>query len=284
MKRLILPVLLAACAPPAEDGRWVLEDGGWLHADAQTNVLRQFSFTVAEDGVAPGFDLDGRVSEAGELETCGHADLTSPQGEEGVDNQLAAVWTTMAPLVGDAVEALVQGSINEGRFLLMIELVGVDDLLNDDDVTLNLFRGRADPDLGTFGLIAPDQTFYVHPEHAPTVVEGVQIIDGHLRAGPVAFDVPVDILEANFPLAVREGMVELDILDDGTFLGHLGGAMSVSEFMGEMLATNAREEAQLVQPLFENNADMGFSDGGCDLFSTAFAFEGTTGFVVRYDE
>ncbi len=275
-------VLTSACTP--EDGRWYMPDGGWLEADAHTNVVREFEIAVAEDGMAPGFDLDQRLSEDGDLESCGHGDLIGHNGGEGVDNQLAKIWETVYPVIGPAVEALMQGSINEGRFLMMIELSGVDDLYNDDDITLKIYTGLGDPTLGTFDLIAPDQTFYVDDTRAVSVVENVAIVDGKVTAGPVDFEVPVNVLELNFSLPVRSGMIEFEIDDYGTFSGVLGGAVSVSGFLDRLTIGNGGREAAMVRPVFETNADMGKVGEECDLFSTGFTFDATTAFVVRYSD
>ena len=146
---------------------------------SHANVVKRMRFTaLVEPGVALGFDLDSKVSEEGEVESCGHGDLLDPEGNAGIDNQLAKIWSDLQPLVGTQVDALLQGAINEGRVLLMFELEGMDDLKNDDSVTLNVFRGLLDPDVGTFGYIAPDQSFDYDYEKPISTVENVQIVDG----------------------------------------------------------------------------------------------------------
>lgn len=276
-------LILSACTPKVEDtGTVYFDDGGFVLGDAHANVVRQFDFTAMDsDGVADGFNLDGLVSADGDAESCGHGDLVDPQGVPGIDNQLAEIYGVLAPLVGEATSALLQGSINEGRFLLMFELEGIDDLYNDDEVVLNVFRGSADPAIGTLGLIAPDQTFYVDSSIAVSSVT-TAIVDGAIEAGPLDFQLPIDILEANFIMPIKMGKVHFEIDEFGDFNGLIGGAISVPEVIGELLETNAREETALVQPIFEANADMGLIDGECELFSMAFYFDGTTGFVVHY--
>lgn len=280
MRGLIL-VALCACQAPTSPFDDYFDDGAFMLENSHANVLRKFSFTrELEPGVAEGFDLDDQSSPDGEAESCGHGDRTSPDGVGGIDNQFAEVWGLAEPLIGEAVEGLLQGAINEGRFLLMLELEGADNL-EDDEVTLHLFRGSADPLVGAQGLILPDQTFRVDDSIAPSVVEGVRIEDGRLSAGPIAFQLPIDILEANFIADVKQGRIQLEIDEDGNFAGILGGVLNVPDMMNELLATDAAAEAALVQPLFESNADMGFDGTACHELSVAFGFEGTTGFVVR---
>lgn len=267
--------------PAAEEELPYFSDGEFVAAAAKANLIRRYEFPTELDGRAIGFDLDGRVSGADDTQTCGQGDLSDLAGTPGVDNQLAKMWFAIEPIVGEAVAGLLQGSINEGRFLLVVELGGLDDLVNDDDVTLNLFRGRLDPIIGTSGLIAPGQTVAIDAEFGHSTVEHVKLQDGKLEAGPVAFQLPIDILEADFVMHIFDGRIRLQVHEDGTFSGELGGAIEVQAVMDELLATDAAAEAALVAPIFQDNADMGFEDGACRHFSVAFGFEGTTTFVRR---
>ena len=52
--------------------------------------------------------------------------------------------------------------------------------------------------------------------------------------------------------------------------------------LDEMYQTDAVQEAVLVSPFFENNADRNPVNGRCTDFSMAFSFEGTTSYAVRY--
>jgi hypothetical protein len=274
-------------APPLQESEPVFDesyfnDGGYILPDTHTNIVRRVLVTsVTEDGVVEGFDLDGRDSAAGDTETCGHGDLVAPDGSPGIDNQLGRMWPVLKPLVGTAVEGLLQGAINEGSMLMVLEIAGIDDLQNDDDVTFNLFNAILDPNIGTLGLISPDQTFYYNYERPSSTVENLQIVDGELIAGPVRLEIPINILEEDFNMVMDDGWVHITINEDGTFEGIMAGAFHVPTILGVLLESNAAQEARLVLPVFEANADMGYEDGKCNLFSTAVSFEGTTAFVVR---
>ncbi|MEC9465928.1 MAG: hypothetical protein VX834_09095 [Myxococcota bacterium] len=287
MKKIIVPALallfgtLTACGEPSEPTYF--SDGGFMLPSSHANVLKSFGFfSEVEPGVAYGFDLDGVVSDGTSPDSCYESDYTDPDGRTGIDNQLAKIWTDLDPLVGDATRGLLQGSINEGRFLLMIELENLDDYMNDDDVTLHLFRGRLKPEIGTFGFIAPDQTIYFDDTFSSARVPGLKVVDGVLEAGPIAFQIPVDILEARFTMQVHSGKIRINIRDDGSFHGYIGGFVTIQDVLDELYATDAVQEAMLVTPFFENNADRNPVNGRCTDFSTTFHFEGTTAHVVRY--
>lgn len=265
------------------DEEYFGDDDSYILARSHANVVRFIDIVQEEEpGVARGFDLDAQVSEMGDEASCGHGDLMAPDGRMGIDNQLAKMWSSIEPLVGPQARALLQGAINEGSILIMVELADLDDLRNDDDVTLRVYRGTLDPDIGNLGVIAPDQTFYYDYEFPTSEAFNVQLVDGVIEAGPMSLKVPVDILDADFALAVDQGYVRVEINDDGTFDGVFSGGLSIPQFIGELLETGAAAETRLVAPVFDAYADMSRDDEGkCNNLSAAFAFEGTTAFVIR---
>lgn len=294
LRTLLLTVPLIACeddapAPAAEasdaalpDAAPYFEDHGYVLPRSHANVMRRMRFSsLVEPGVALGFDLDGRTSEPGDEQTCGHGDLRDPDGAEGIDNQLAKIWSDLAPLVGEQVDALIQGAINEGRVLVMIELAEVDDLRDDDDVTLNVFRGLLDPDVGTQGLIAPSQTFYFDYDKPLSTAAGARLADGEIVAGPVTLQIPIAILDLDIVANLYGGYLRMRVAADGTFAGYIGGALSLDEMLGALLETGAAAETRLVTPIFQRNADLVPVDGRCTQISVGIEFEGTTAYVVR---
>jgi len=99
-----------------------------------TTEPEQFSFLEAKSDVSYGLNLDGKV---------GPEDFASPDGEKGIDNQLYRV-------IGCIGHYRTMGTINhfENEFMrsyddarIVIELTGVDDLVNDGDVTVTTYRG-----------------------------------------------------------------------------------------------------------------------------------------------
>jgi hypothetical protein len=112
-------------------------------------------------------------------------------------------------------------------------------------------------------------------------IEGARIVDGVLEAGPTILQIPIIILDLDIVAQLHYGRVHLDIADDGTFTGYMGGALNVPEVIGALLNTGASAETRLVKPLFENNADMVPVDGQCTFMSMGMEFEATTAFVVR---
>lgn len=258
------------------------EGGGELAEQSRTSVLQRLIFSgEIEPGVAIGFDLDGEDTQGAAEASCGHRDLVSPTGETGIDNNFALVWAFAEALIGEQVEALLQEAINEGRFLLLIELSGVDDMKADDDVTVTLSRGVLDPMVSSSGFLLPSQTYRVDDDFPASVVEGATLKDGVLRAGPLTFSVPIEIFDADFTLEFENGQLEVELAEDGSMVGIMGGSVDITKTLEELYNTGAGAEAELVTPLFESYADMYFADGACSGMSAAFRFEATSAFLLR---
>jgi hypothetical protein len=92
-------------------------------------------FLEVEGAISYGLNLDGETSSN---------DFTHPSGEQGIDNE---VYRAVGCVIGfrgpDGVEVIFQNkAIADERYnRMMIELTGVDDLSNDDEVSVTLYRG-----------------------------------------------------------------------------------------------------------------------------------------------
>ena len=185
-------------------------------------------------------------------------------------------------LIGDRVTSLLQSDL-DGRFLLMMEMQGLDDPKNDDDVTFTVMRGALVPQYNANGIILPDQTYAIDDAFPKSVVEKAAVVDGVLEAGPIEFEVPIFIFDAAFGMKFNNGRLRIEIQEDGTFSGVMAGAVNIDAFLGEILQTAAAQEAELVLPIFQSYADMELVDGECKSFSAAFTFSHEISFV-RYDD
>jgi hypothetical protein len=269
------------------EDEWTYYQGSDFYLESShTSIIRQILFLKEETpGVVQGFNLDDQVSERGEDETCGHPDLEDPDGVAGIDNQFATLFRILSAIVEDTPQIAIQGAINEGRVLMMVELLGVDSLENDDDVTLRIFRGSGRPLVGNLGLIAPYQTFYRDYEFPMSEVRGIKIRDGELQAGPVDFEIPMDVLDANFPMTVLNGQIRMKFGEDGSFSGLIGGSVNIDQVLDEFAIVVSGNEDDLARPIFKANADMGYEDGECQEISLAFEVNGHVAYAVhRRDE
>ncbi len=133
--------LFADQFPEGDDGELTVAEtrlmieGYQYHTNAApTDIYDSLPFYEAQGSVSHGLNLDGEVSAD---------DFTNPAGEEGIDNQLYRALGCIAGYRKDGPYWFFENDfmINNGYNRYMIELSGVDDLVNDDDVTVTTYRG-----------------------------------------------------------------------------------------------------------------------------------------------
>jgi hypothetical protein len=131
---------------PREEYKQLFPDDGTKRKVVDTQLAREaevwfphttpepFEFKEATGKIAPGLNLDGKI---------GPNDFTSPDGEKGIDNQLFRAigcinnYRDNFELNIITTKWRTENSFN--RFLIV--LTDVDDLTNDDDVTVTTYRG-----------------------------------------------------------------------------------------------------------------------------------------------
>lgn len=147
--------------------------------------------------VAPGFNLDGVVSRAGDPMGCRQADWTAPiafGGYEGVDNQLPLILEAAAENDPDGmpndVNAQLADEVGSGDVVILFRLSRVGSLENDGLVELALYVG-----LPWSGASPPEQeevrfdgeTRMAHRGGQTWVVDPASVIDGDLSMPRTVF-------------------------------------------------------------------------------------------------
>ncbi len=131
---------------PREQFKKLFPDNGTRRTLLETQLKREgeqwhpgtapesFPFHEAQGKTSFGLNLDGQADAN---------DFAGPQGEQGIDNQLYRVIGCIANYRAAGTiyhfENEYMRRYNDNRVLL--ELTGVDDLVNDNDVALTLYRG-----------------------------------------------------------------------------------------------------------------------------------------------
>ena len=247
-------------------------------------VIDTMGFTrVGDDDTVPGFDLDGRISDITDRLGCGHADLTSPDGQTGIDNQLA----TLVPLfelagIG-AAEGLIQDAIKDGGLILMFQVDDVDDLQNDPEVTLMIRAGTGVPLLGTDGILLAGQTFAVHPESPDSKAPVADITDGVLTAGPFHARLPVSVFGVSYVLNFFDARITARLTEDGGLTdGLIGGAVPFTDLLaiGTLAARDDASVLPAIELVFSNALDLNPDEAGlCTAISGTFRFTAVSGFL-----
>lgn len=282
MKRIFFTLLcalfLSSCVSADDGGADTthLLDGTGSLGGSYLFILDTFEFIASEDGVALGFNLDGKISDEHDESTCGQSDLVDPDGTEGIDNQLAKV-VPLFDLIGvGAALDYAQNSIEGGGLLIMIQLNGVDDPQNDQDVELVLRAGFGVPLLGTDGKILANQTFHLHPSSPEAVISGATLTEGLLEAGPFVAVIPFVVFGMDYQLTFHSARIRAHfngetLLSDGV----MGGGVSLNDLyaIGETAALDDGSVLPAIKTLFSGMADLApDEDGVCQQVSSGIAF------------
>jgi hypothetical protein len=101
-------------------------------------------FRAVHGDVGLGLNLDGDDTGKGGGLSLPHGNFKSPDGAAGVDNQLyRVIGCTPGWRKGGMIDGIVsQYMRSETQARLLLEVTGVDNELNDDDVTITTYRGR----------------------------------------------------------------------------------------------------------------------------------------------
>ena len=267
---------------------FVVADFGFLYPNTDLTTYpggENDDFDV--EGV-PGFDLDSADGGGTEPGTCSHEDFNDTDGAPGVDYGLWSFLRAFEPLgQGQLVDSVVSSAVKNGEMSIVMELGGVDDLVNDDEVTVQIFSTQDSPLVGTDGQVLPNGTLAVHPDakfHS-TIATG-EIKDGVLEAGP--FDVSlkffIQIVDAN--MLLTDNYIRLT-LGNGTASGVLSGHWTVAQ-IDEIIGTPTTENGNAAgfdYPQFTaamGAADAGYDEatGECTSFTTVFRLDAVSAFLT----
>lgn len=268
--------LLLGCTDP------VAEDSCGHEDHRASWVVTKMDFARRDDaGLGLGFDLDGHTTSAGDSDGCGIADITSPDGQTGVDSAFSGILPTLEATQAVAVSGLIEDSIRSGELLIMPELSRVDDEHDDDCVDFGLWRGEGVPMIGTDGQLLDAQTFE-RADLDPGLVESVELVDGTFVAAPFEYTLPVQILDVFVTFHMNQTHLQMELADDGTMHGYFGGAVPLTDFDVITDLEDIGDVGELLEGLLPFAADMDLDDDGtCDAMTIVFEVEGTEAFFYE---
>ena len=94
-------------------------------------AVHHMNFAEVSEGITAGFNVDQNVSMSGDSTSCGHADFIGLDGAMGIDNQFAAVIPLLNPFLAQPLNEALTRTIQEKAFIIIIEILGIDDEMND---------------------------------------------------------------------------------------------------------------------------------------------------------
>ena len=254
--------------------------------------------TFDADVPLAGLDLDGIDSRRGDGGQCAHDDFTSPGGQPGIDNQH---WRLLGCTRGFQPDGQIQRGADSGSFIkegipILLEVTGVDDARNDDDVRVR-FASSAD-------IITLDAASGVVPWTSMDLYEDSAYVSeptaGRIRDGVLTTD-PVDVRlryrqqVIDFEYYFRDLQVRAEVLAGGGLEGMIGAYWDIENMFklrNDHRTRNRHTGRGASDALGYMCAGMhhalprvadGHPDpetGVCTSVSTAYHFEATPAFVI----
>lgn len=289
----------------AEEGRHLEWDHPLLPPDACQDPLAQPDpgyLTLDGPARVAGLDLDGVGSRRGGSTTdaCPHDDFVDPSGRSSIDNQ---AWRLMGCVRGyrpnDLMDRLHQANtmVTEGGYAILMEIAGLDDPVNDDDVEVQFLSSAAPVELDALGEPMAFASFTAHadPTYHNAVARG-RVEDGILTTEPVDLRLKIKQQTQDNAVYYRDARIRAEIQPDGSLKGLLGAYWDAENFWSMMNEHTIGERHQGRNAAFNRGfmcaglyhaiprvAD-GHPDpetGRCTSISTALHFEARPAFVIR---
>jgi hypothetical protein len=174
---------------------------------------------IVEGPNSYGFNLDGR-------EDTGN--FTDPEtGEKGVDNQLYRVTNCIneirphSPTEYAPLPTSYWSVVQEVMPALLIEISGIDDEQNDDDVTVTMYRAQERAQADSNGGMLAGLSFHIDPNPRWHNVMHGKIVNGVVITEPTNLNIATDPFVMP-ELKFTKARMRLKIDDKGNMKGKLG--------------------------------------------------------------
>jgi hypothetical protein len=306
-----------------DEGGYLPWDDDRLPPDACQDPLVQPDpgfLTLDGPAIVYGLDLDGEVSHRAEDSyqaegsqraegsrltgtkgaSCAHDDFTGHAGERGIDNQ---VWRLMGCVRGyrpnNLMDRLHEGNtmIKEGGFAILMEISGMDDPVNDDEIEVQLLSANHPVSVNAVGDLTRLVSYTAHESarYHNEVAKG-KIVNGILTTEPVDFRIKVKQQTMDNEFWFRDARIRAEVLPDGRIKGMVGAYWDMENMFstlndqwigpyhqGRNAALNRGFMCAGIYHAMPRVAD-GHPDpetGNCTSISTALHFEAVPAFVIR---
>jgi hypothetical protein len=240
--------------------------------------------------IGEGFNLDGKVKSS---------DFVSPDGEEGIDNELYRAWGCDQPWRGpDSTGTLVLRSNDKmigGLYTVVIRVSGNKDPMNDDDATLEVGYSPDQIMIDARGAIASDYSYRILQPAQYTKMKA-RVKDGVIETEQADIHMPQIAWFSNQQKDAffRQGKIRIVPNADGTAAALVGGyrdwrdlySQNVFAQDGGQQGVREHEDHVSLYYAMRRHADGMFNPktGRYDGISTAYRMKLATAFVVDPDK
>ncbi len=174
---------------------------------------------------------------------------------------------------------------------ILLQVRGVDDPQNDDDVRVQVFASPDAPPLGADGSVLPYGTLSAdgNREYRSSVGHG-RIVDGELIAGPFDMKVHINIQIVAGDLSFHAARLRLRLRTDGTADGMLYGfepAAELYDIFGRKagsagaVALGYTCSGLYAALMSQADGDYDEASGRCTSLSVGYHFQAVPAFIVR---
>ena len=250
---------------------------------------------TVEGEVSYGINLDGTTDGSPTPTSCAHEKFRGVNGQPAVDNQMYRLlgctygWRTGGIFELNADEMRT----TSGLSMILIEVSGVDDLANDDDVTVTFYRSVDQFPFDAMGNPIAFSSYRIDvdvdgtPRYAASLPGRIE--DGVVRTGSGDVTLPFYGNYSYSQHIFRDMSLELTIAENGkTAEGMIYGYYDVDEFLYHILGTGvvistADFSCSAMATAARELAD-GYPDpetGQCTALSSAFKIDATAAFIVK---
>ena len=257
-------------------------------------VVKDPPLLLVEGRESYGLNLDGRTDGEPTAKSCRHQEFTGVDGTAGVDNQL---YRLLGCVYGFRSYGQYEANENEnrksnGNGMTLIEITGVDELRNDDEVIVTFYRSIDQYTLDAGGKFVPFASYRIDaPGGQPRYRSWVK---GRIRNGVLTTEAG----DVNLPFygnytymnqLLRDMRLRLEIAPDlATAKGMTAGYYDLDQLMFYVgglgpISSTAISNCPSIYVAAHEIAD-GYPDpktGKCTALSAAFNFTAVAAFVIH---
>ncbi len=264
---------------------------------AEPTAVQDPPLKIVEGKFAYGLNLDGNTTGAATPNTCAHPNFTGLNGESGIDNQMYRLfgcieaWRSYGHIENNANAH----RLSSGLGMILIEITGIDDLRNDEQVTVSFYRGIGSFDLDSKGGVLPYASYDIdHEQGAPRYGDAVagRIVDGVLQTETADVHLPHYGNYQYLRQLIRDMQLHMDVnpsadRTSGMVYGYYGVDQIYSYVRGMLTSFSIRHKFSCpaiyvaAHELADGHPDP--NTGECTTLSSAFKFNAVRAFINHPD-
>jgi len=256
-------------------------------------VVKDPPLLTVEGKLSYGLNLDDNVDGSATPKTCKHENFTGLDGTPGVDNQ---VYRLLGCVYGFRSYGQYEVNANEnrksnGNGMTLIEVSGVDDVRNDDDVTVSFYRSIDQYTLDGGGKFTPFASYRIDLEDGKprygSKVKG-RIKDGVLTTDPGDVNVPFYGNYTYMNQLIRDMRLRMEIAEDGiNATGMAAGYYDIDQLLfytngiGPIQSSGFSNCPGIYVAAHELADGYPDANGKCTALSSAFNFSAISAFIIH---